>query len=248
MPHGIFEEKVSITDEHRYFDKSGNEYMGFTKLFELISKPFDKEFIAKQTAKSRGCETLDVLNEWEDKRDNGTRIDDAITLFNETGLVSDENADIKDIILSVSDEYKKYAKNISQMIVFDEDSKTAGTLDRLFLFTHRKDSAFGLSDFKVFEKDDLYIRRGWLLEPFNHLPATKFVKISFQLSLYAYHFEKLTGKKCNELFIHIINPISKEHHKVYCPYLKNDIKLLLSHLKPKIQELMTAKNFADEAF
>lgn len=248
MPHGLFEEKVKITDEHRYFDVSGNEYLSFSRIYdEFICKPFNKELIARKTAESKNCTSEDVLNEWADKRDNGIRIDDAITCFNETGLVADSNADIKDIILGVSEEYKRYKKNFSQMLLYHEATKTAGTADRLFLFTHMKDANFGMSDFKVFEKDDLFKRNGWLNYPFDHLPATKFMRITFQLSFYAYLFEELTGRKCNELFIHVINPITRIHQKYYTPYIKNDIKLLLSTYKEEINALVN-RNTIEEAF
>lgn len=246
MGHGLFDERVSLDEHHRYYDSSGNEYVGFSKLFDMICKPFDSSFIAKKVADSKGISKEDVLNEWGDKRDSGVRVDDALTLFNETGLVKDENADIKELILSVSWEYEKYAKNFSQVILYDEESRTAGTTDRLFLFTHQKTANFGISDFKCFEKDDLYTRRGWLLEPFNHLPHTKFIKIAFQLSFYAHHFEKLTGKKCNELFIHVINPPLGTHQKIAVPYLKNDVKLFLEYLKPQIESKTT--KVSDEMF
>lgn len=228
MAHGLFEEKVALEPiSHTYTDKEGNTYVGFSKVFESICKPFNKDFIAGLVAESGEKTKEQVIGEWDAKRDNGTRIDDALGLYLETGLIKEADSDIKELIISVSAEYKKYKKNFSQVIVYNEERKTAGAIDRTFLFTYQKDANFGMSDYKCFEKDDLHERRGWLLEPFNHLPNSKFVKIAFQLSYYAFHFEELTGRKCNELFIHVINPLTQTHQKVFVPYLRNDVKLLL---------------------
>ena len=259
MSHGLFEEKVKLTEEHRYFDGDGKEYLGFSKLYDLICKPFDKESISGFVAKAQGKTKEDVLAEWDGKRDNGSRIDDAITLYNQTNLIADENNDVKDLILSVLAEYKRYKKNISQLIVYNENYKCAGMSDNAFLFSFMKDSAFGMSDIKCFDDvlntdgtikhfsyDTLFVRRGWLNAPFNHLPATKYTKICFQLSYYAHLLEELTGRKCNELFIHLIHPVKHTHQKIYLPYLKNDVKLLLETYKPQIDLLLAKKTVVEE--
>lgn len=245
MNHGLFEEKVKCDENHVYSDNEGNEYISFSKLYDLICPPFDSG-VSRFVAKAKGVTQEEILGEWNDKRDNGTRIDDALTLYFETGLIKEENNDIKDLILSVAGEYKKHKRGFSQIIVYSEKHRTAGTSDKTFLFTYMKDSAFGKSDFKCFEKDDLFKRRGWLNAPFEHLPNTKYTKIAFQLSYYAYHFEELTRRKCNELFIHVINPATQTHQKVYCPYMKHDVKLLLETYKPQIDLLLNKTK--EEAF
>ncbi len=144
-------------------------------------------------------------------------------------------------------EYINYHSTHEQLDVYSEYFRTAGRPDKLFLFTNRKDSPFGISDFKAFEdvlntdgtlkhtaEESLYIHRGWCKEGFSHLPNTKFTKISMQLSIYAYYFEGLTGRKCKELFIHLINATKKTHTKIYVPYLKRDVEHLLEVNKEDI--------------
>lgn len=265
MSHGLFEEKVKLDEEsHRYFDGAGNEYISFSRIYDMICDPFDSENISRFVAKARGCSQDEVKQEWGSKTENGTRIDEAITLYSKLGIIKDENNDIIDLVRDVTAEYNRYRKNFSQVVLYNEKYRTAGTADKLFLFTYMKNSNFGISDIKCFENvynqdgsikytsyETLFVRRGWLKEPFSHLPSTKLTKISFQLSAYAYYFEELTGKKCNELYIHLINPTTKMHQKVYVPYMRSDIRLLLEHTRPQVQELLNKSvvvNQEDEAF
>jgi hypothetical protein len=95
---------------------------------------------------------------------------------------------------------------------------------------------------------DLYEGRGWLKAPFSHLPNSKFVKTSFQLSFYAYHVELLTGKRVKELFIHLIQPSTCKnggkvnHKKIQVNYLRHDVEILLETFKDQIKEKLVNKN------
>lgn len=231
--HSLYPNKVRLDEEqHRYFDASGQEYIGFSSAFEFIHKKFDAHSISRFVAKAKGVSAQEVRDEWSSKTDNGTRIDKALELYAKSGQILKEDEDIAELVKSVLAEYKIYNSCYEQLVVYNEETRTAGSLDKLFIFSNRKDSAFGISDFKSFESDNLHEHRGWLSAPFEHLPSTKYTKICFQLSYYAYHFELLTGKKCKSLFIHLIDPVNKTHQKIPVTYLKNDIKIFLESYKP----------------
>jgi hypothetical protein len=248
MIHGLFSNKVFLEHGfHRYYNSVGEEFMSFSKIYEFLAKKFNSELVAGKVAESCGTTKQDVLNEWQDKTDNGTRIDKALELYAQTGQILMENEDIADLVKDVIKEYSVYNRCYEQIVVYNDENRSAGSLDKLFLFTNRKDSPFGISDFKAFEKDDLHTHRGWLLEPFAHLPNTKYTKISFQLSYYAWHFEMLTGRRCKQLFIHLINPITKTHSKIPVMYMKNDVEMMFKTHGSKIKELLDAKS-TEEAF
>jgi len=218
--------------------------MGFSHFFKFIQKPFDAQAISRFVAKAQGQHQDEVLGKWDGQRDAGTRIDAALELYAQTGQILESDADISDLIKNVLTEYKDYHKCFEQLVVYDDDSRLAGSLDKLFLFSNRKDSAFGISDFKAFEKDDLHKHRGWMNAPFDYLPDTKYTKISFQLSFYAHFFEKLTGRKCKQLFIHLIDPVNKTHQKIPVFYLKREVMFAIEHCK----EMILAELNVEEGF
>jgi hypothetical protein len=167
--------------EHKYYDSMGNQYVGFSKFYKFLSAPFDAKNISRFIAKATGESQDDLLNKWSGQTSEGTRIDAALELYAKTGQVLETDADISDLIKSVLAEYSEYNKTFEQLVVYNMEYRVAGLFDKAFLFSNRKDSAFGMSDFKAFEKDDLHVHRGWLNAPFDYLPNTKYTKISFQL-------------------------------------------------------------------
>lgn len=245
MTHGLFPEKVKLTEDHRYVHDDGRILMGFSQFFDnFLFKKFNAEAAAYGVAKAKIASgeqvtAQSVIEGWEKQRDEGIRFDSAIELYSKKKELLPENDDINELVKEVVAEYADYFKTFNQVVIYDETYMVAGTVDKFGITSNRPGSMFEMSDFKVFEKDNIHEHRGWLNSPLEHLPMTKFTKIAIQLSFYAYQLEKLTGKRCRKLFIHQINPIRKTHQKVYVPYLKTDIILLLETNKEKLLSLST---------
>lgn len=246
----MYEQKVKLNDEHRYFHSNGTEYVGFSKLFDaFMTKPFDAEMAALGTAKSEGISKSDVLARWNGQRDEGTRIDSAIDYYSNTGFFKPEDEDIADGVKEVLKVYDDYHKSYGQQVLYSEKYKVAGTCDRLSLISNRKDASYVMADFKCFEKEISHVPTGtrFLNAPFDHMVNTKYSKIAFQLSFYSYLFEGLTGRKCIRQFIHWIDPktmkrdengvLNVVHKQLPVPYLKNDVILFLETYKEKILTL-----------
>lgn len=236
----LFEPKVTLREsDHRYFDKDGNNYLSFSSLYSFVVDDFDAKKIAYFAGGKNEEGMIAKLDEWDAKRAEGTRIDKALDKYAKDGCVIEEDKDIEQAVKAI---LAGYGKNCyEQMVVYCADYMVAGTLDKLSLTSNRKDSKFIVSDFKCFEDFNITEYRKWLRPPFDHLPASKFTKISFQLSFYAYLLEKLTGKKCGGLFIHLIDPTTCKNggeikqEKVWVPYLKNDIIVFLETFKDQIK-------------
>lgn len=258
MTHGLFEEKVKLDAEtHVYSDGNAQNYMGFSSTFEFVTTPFFNG-AAKLVAAKEGVQTSDIQARWDGQRDEGTRIDDALTLFATSGKVADGNEDIKDALEQILVHYSHYHKTHEQLLVYNEEFCTATAIDKIGIHTNRKDSPFDISDFKCFEKMELFEHKGWLKAPFNHLSDTKFTRINFQLSFGAYHLEALTGKKVKRLFIHLIKPstckkvgdekVTVEQQIIQVPYMKLEIELLLKtfadEIKAKLAEQKLNKNIS----
>lgn len=236
----LFEPKVRLDEEqHRYFDSAGLEYMGFSAFYELLCKPFAKTPIAMQKAFSLGVSKESVLAEWEQKKELGTYYDTALTECAKDPKAISNYPEISELITSVLGEYKDYWETYEKVVCYNTQYQIAGEIDKCGVSSHRTGSTFDCSDFKTYEKpQDLYISRGWLFEPLSHLPASKFTQVALQLSFYSLQLETLTGRRCKNLFIHIINPITKTHDKVYVPYLRTDVTLALEFNKDKIRTLV----------
>jgi len=68
-----------------------------------------------------------------------------------------------------------------------------------------------------------------MLAPIDHLHNCEFNVYALQLSMYAYMYEKLTGKKCRKCVIFYLKDDSFRAYHVN--YLKSDIVALLNHYK-----------------
>lgn len=230
MGHGLFAERVKLDlENHVYTHENGDIYTGFSHVYERISKPFFKG-IAKVVAEKEGVEAKEVSQKWDAQRDEGIRIDDALTEYCKTGKCEDEK--LIPALNQILEHYSLYKENHEQLIVYSEEYKTATAIDKLCCYSARKDGLVAISDFKCYEKMDLFGGSGWLKEPFSHLPDNKFIKIAFQLGYGAYHFEQLTGRKVKKLFIHMVQPSTIYNEKINqqiidVPYLRTDVKQLL---------------------
>ncbi len=254
----LFPAKVTLSEpEHKYYDSEGNEYMGFSAMYGFLADEFDAKKVAYFAGGKSEVGMIAKLDEWDAKRDSGIRLDKALTEYAKTGKT--EEKDFETAVKTILAGYSK--TSFEQLICYNEQYRVAGTIDKMTLSSNRKDSKFTISDFKGFEDvfntdgglkysydETLFVNRGWLKEPFSHLPKSKFSKICMQLSVYTFMIEELTGKKCDGLFIHVIDPQSCKiggkirDKKFFVPYLKHDVQILLETFKEQIKAQLTNKN------
>lgn len=249
MTHTLFPQTVKLNEEtHKYFDASGQEYIGFSRFSSLLGLgDFEakKDMIAYVTAKSQDVDKSVILDKWDQQRDNGTRIDKGIEVFAKTGKIPTDCSDVEELIKSVVSSYDHFGKNTyQQLVVYNNFYRIAGAIDYTCFTSTRKDCSFELSDVKCFDKgvEDLYTTRGWFGIPFTHWPKTKYIKICCQLTFYAFQLEELTGKRCRGLWIHLIHPATGTHQKIPVPYLRNDILIALETHKEAIMDMVTPKD------
>lgn len=258
MIHNLFKNEVQLEPiSHKYYDSAGNRYVGFSELYSKLVAKFNADFISKQIAKSSDQSADEIKQSWQAKTDSGTRIDKCLEMFAQTATILPEDEDLRGLVEEVLVKYKQFNKTYEQGVPYCMDYRVAGSWDKLSLVSNRKDSRFQLSDFKCFENgfESLFAIKGqaWLNAPFSHLPNNRYTKISFQLSFYARLFEKLTGRKCERLFIDLIVPkvengkvVSFTNQVVPVMYLRNDIDILLEYFKDEIMDDLN--NVVDAAY
>ena len=246
MIHTLFQQKVKLEPvKHKYFDNEGKEYLSVSALLKLLSEPFEESSAYKRA-------TPETRNEWKAKgkasADHGTRIHEAIELYSDTGQILLENKEYEEVIKSVNECYKGYNKSYNEVCLYNEHYRVAGTTDKICAISNRKDCEVDLADFKNLGKDLEYWSKykNRLYKPLEHLDDCNFVKYNLQLSIYAYFFELLTGRKVRQLWIHVIPTQNMTgHQKIPVIYLKNDVKLLLEANKGNILQKLgvTAKDY-----
>lgn len=234
--HTLFPSNVVLEPvSHTYQDYLGNQYLSVSKFLGMLSEKFeDTPAYARASDETRA--------QWKEKgrvaAEHGTGIHNALERYNQTGQILKEDAHMADAIRSITSEYKEYHQTYDEICLYNSDYRIAGTADKVCLVSSRKDSEFDIADFKtnlnkgiVFHND--YKKR--LFEPLDHLQDCNFVKYSLQLSLYAYFFEQLTGRRLRKMWIHFIPPNDMNaHYKIPVMYMKNDVKLVLEKYRKEV--------------
>jgi len=236
MIHTLFKNLVKLEPvEHKYYDGLGNQYISVTTLLKSISEKFEDTIAYKRASDQTKAE-------WKKKgtiaANHGTRIHNALELYAETGQVLAENADLAEAVKSIIGEYKGYHKCYDEICLFNEQFRIAGTADKICAVSNRKDCDVDIADFKTNLNKGIVFYSDYgkhLYPPFEHLHDCNYTKYAFQLSIYAYFFEQLTGRRVRQLYIHYIPADDyMKHRKIPVLYMKNDVKLLLETYKEEV--------------
>lgn len=234
--HTLFPMNVSLEPvAHKYYDSQGKEYISVSKFLSMLSERFEDTPAFKRA-------TSETKLIWKAKgkaaADHGTNIHEALELYNKTGQILQSNSHLADAIRSVTDEYKDYNKTYDEICLYSNEYRIAGTTDKICALSNRKDSEVDLADFKTNISKGIYFHSDYkkrLFAPLDHLQDCNYVKYSLQLSVYAYFFEQLTGRRVRKLFIHFIPPNDMmKHQKIPVIYMKNDVQTILEKYKNEI--------------
>ncbi len=225
--------------QHRYFHKTtGAEYVSVSKFLSLFKKPFDKSSAYRCAGKGEYIDMTaeEVLKYWEvygkERADEGTRIHNSLERFSNTTEILESDMDLKPAILNIASKYKDYYRQYNEVVLHDDDAKTAGTSDKVFLVNSDKDSPIDVGDFKSnlkgvhqvdVDKNGKPLHK-YMLHCLSHLIDSKYSLYCLQLSDYAYKIEKQTGRKIRKLFIHYINPDNPLiNYQIPVPYMRYEI-------------------------
>lgn len=222
--------KVVTFDEasHTYTHKDLGKFISVTTLLGKYKKPFDSHYHATRVAEREGVTKEMVLEMWEAEKnracDRGTEIhkllEDYIN-FGETA--ANYNWLFKTYNNVVERTIDKFQKVLCENILYNEEHKVAGMSD--LIYEHSGDE-FTVGDFKTNKKFRFSSSFGErLLAPVEHLHYCEFNSYALQLSMYAYMYEKLTGKKCRKCVIFYL----KENRFLpyHINYMKSDVEAIL---------------------
>lgn len=232
--------------KHQYFDKDGREYMSISKFRELFKDKFDPKIAFSVAGKGDyiGMTPEEVQSQWEsyknERSDDGTRIHDALELYEKTATIKPENEDLRAALISITSEYKHYHKIYQEQCLYSTEYLIAGTADKILQCTQSANSVIDLSDYKTnikgihqkqYKKDGSPVNK-YFKKPIEHLMYSTYNDDALQLSIYALLLQMKYNVKIGALYIHFIppnNPLA--HKKIPVPYMKLEALAMLEYKK-----------------
>lgn len=221
-----------IFDEasHTYTnDKTKEKYISVTTLLGKYKNPFDKEKHSLRVAEREGVPQELVLEMWakENKKstDRGTKIHKLMENYVSFGeKVDDYNWLYSSYEKVVSYTIDKFKKIYSENLLHDDDYCVAGIAD--LIYDHG--DYFTIGDFKTNKKFNFSSDFNEVFKaPVSHLPYCEFNNYALQMSMYAYMYEKSSGKKCKKIVVYYLR--EDKWQPIHCNYLKSDIENILTH-------------------
>tara|TARA_Y100000294_G_scaffold171636_1_gene185352 strand:- start:966 stop:1676 length:711 start_codon:yes stop_codon:yes gene_type:complete len=188
---------IKLVDPGHRYVLGSNKKINFQSVTEIVDEqfePFDKVRIATKLVKIfhkyREYTVESLIDEWDSKRDRGSYIHKELENYIEKGIQPDSSRG------SIGAEWfdnniADYGDKIfTEIIVFDEKLKIAGTID-LLVFDSKKNNCY-LFDWKTNEKIDYEGYRGQtgITSASYDLDDCRYSKYSLQTSLYKYILEK----------------------------------------------------------
>jgi hypothetical protein len=244
---------------HTYKDRDGRTYMSVSKFRERFKKPFDKSIAYSCAGKGdyKGMTAAQVLKQWDTYRDDragkGTQAHDALERFEKTTIIKEEDEFLRPAILSIASEYNDYFRIYQEQVLYCTDTMLAGTADKILLTSSHKDAVVDFTDYKTnakgvhvkdFDKHGKPVHK-YFTGILSHMLESKYSDYALQLSIYAYMFEKATGRKVGSLRIHFIpldNPLA--HYFIPVPYMRETVIAMFEwHKANPITTIITQPDF-----
>ena len=226
--------EIKLEEEAHKYILTGHEDIEFTSVTTCISEffdKFDKEAVAYKLVttipKYKGRSAEDLIKEWDLAASYGTAVHKEI----EDYIKLKKTPEIDRAIAGV-DWLNKYLQKsdhelFSEVIVYSEELKIAGTVDLLvFDKTSKKYNILDWKTSKAIKTDSYKMKTGNRPETADLLDC-KFNHYALQLSLYRYLLEKNYNLELDDqLIVHLDN---NSVHGYIAPYLEDHIVSILKN-------------------
>lgn len=225
-------------ETHTYTNvETGEVYTSVTNFIGSYKKPFDKDKWSKYVANRDGITQKEVLDKWNDitltAQNRGTNVHLIMENYIKSRVIEKGYEDFIDsFIKKTSGIILPDSKIMSEELLYSHDYKLAGTADLIV----ENGNSFHVMDFKTNKKFNYTNKyNDYFYEPIEHLPQCEFTTYTIQLSIYAWMYEQLTGKKCSSLKVFYLREYSNKIFWQEIPmiYIKETIFSLLEDKKKK---------------
>lgn len=221
--------KVVLDPEtHTYTNELGEVYTSVTTFIGTYKKPFDKDKWSNVVAKREGVSQKEILDKWADitvtAQNRGTNVHLVMENYIKDKKIEKGFEELVDSFIK-----KTYgiindtSLVLSEELLYSDQYKLAGTAD---LIVENKD-IFHVMDFKTNKKFNYNNKYSeYFYEPIDYLQQCEFTTYTIQMSIYAYMYELLTGKKCGGLKIFYLREFKDKTfwQEVNCTYMKSTVR------------------------
>jgi ATP-dependent exoDNAse (exonuclease V) beta subunit len=231
-------------ETHVYTNTDNNErYTSVTTFISQYKKPFDKDFWSKKVAQREGVDQQTVLDNWssitKQAQNRGTKVHLIMEQFVKDRVVEPGYEELVDsFVAKTSAIIKPNSKIESEILLYNHEHKLAGMSDLIV----ENDSIFHVLDFKTNKKFNFSSKYNeYFFEPVEYLQQCEFNSYTLQLSLYAYMYELMTGKRCGSLKIFYLRETnSKYWQEINCSYMKSAARDLFKDRANKLESKGTS--------
>lgn len=243
---------------HQYviYGKDSNYTSVTTLLHHTLFEKFDKDLAVKKAAngtnpKYKNMDESEILQLWEDARNNGTALHLKCEQFYNQVLPSSygpaTNASLMkyykklhgsgenttkewNYFMNFVKDYPHLKPYRTEQTVFHEEIRICGSIDISF---ENPDGSLSVYDWKRTDNissDCCNFGRYSLLECLAHIPDIKYWQYAIQLNLYKYILEAKYGKIVKELFIVQLYPDNNNYVLLQMPILTDEMADLANYL------------------
>ena len=220
---------------HQYFNDEGIQYISATTFLHEFQLPFEKEKFAEKKAEKLGMTTEQVLEMWKQSAIEACKFGTKTHLIMQNYIIGkekkEEHNSLYESFNAIVGEDFKWAKKVwSEKLLYSDEFRIAGTAD---LIIEHNDYEFSVGDFKTNKSIDFCNKWGQrMLDPISHLSDCNYNLYTLQLSLYAYLFSMVFGKKCRKIFLMHLN--DDKWNYIPCNYMEYQVKSMLNHHSTKL--------------
>lgn len=222
----------------------GQIFTSVTTFINSYKPKSNFDLIAEKIALRRGTDKQQVLKEWDEIKnkglDFGNRIHQNIQNYLEG---KDSNPELWDFIKKMQTDHKLQSKKLlSEHLVYDMDYHIAGMSD--LIAEYMDNNFFEVIDYKTNKKFSFGSsdwENSYFHDPIDHLPCNEYFTYALQLSMYAYIFSKMSGKKPSRLTVYWLKRKDVKNYqsfqgiwkKIGMPYLEDEVVSLLNNIDVK---------------
>ena len=205
-------------------------FISVTTLLGKYKQPFDRDGHSKRVAEREGVSQELVLEMWEQEKNRactrGTNIHKVLEDYINYGEAEGDWGWLcKSYDKAVERSIDSFKNVLCENLLYDEEYSVAGTADLIYEHKHE----FTIGDFKTnkrFRFSSPYSER--LKDPVSHLHNCEFNLYGLQLSLYAYLYEKMSGKRCRKCVIFYLK--DDRFVSYHINYMKAEVEAILASM------------------
>ena len=209
---------------------TGAEYISATTLLNRFKRPFDAKTAAERVAKREGSTPEEVQAQWKkintESKIYGTKIHSIIEQYNKEKTVNEEHKPLIESYNALNIISDKDELLVEQQL-YSHIDRMAGTAD---IIRVNNKGGFDIFDIKTNKRFNFYSQYGEkLLSPVDHLDSCEYTIYGLQLSLYAYMYHSMTGKKVQQLGVFYYNREENKFNYYPTQYMMSDIVKILQN-------------------